>query len=250
MKLFAAVRMGAAHQAYCEDYLVSEQLGEKCVLSAVLDGSSMGKDSHFASALFGKLLRKIAREMSLQSLQEDVTWQEAEPETVAREVLHRLFGEVRQVRGQLHLQLEELFTTICLWIHHYGSERSFVIVIGDGYVCCDGEIHELDQDNRPDYLAYHLTKPFESWYASQQQRFHFEHPQDLVIATDGIETFRQMNEAVASSVPPDPIHYLLIDQEFHQADNMLDRKLDLLQKSYGPSPIDDVALIRVLFAGA
>lgn len=247
MKQFAAIRMGAVHQTYCEDYLISEQLGEKCLLSAVLDGCSMGKDSHFASALFGKLLRKIAQQMSLEGLQSVVPWQEDQPETVAREVLRRLFDEVQSARKQLMLEREELLTTLLLWIHHYGTQRSFVMVIGDGYVCCDGHMYTLDQNNRPDYLTYHLGEPFASWYQAQQQHFSFDAPRDLAIATDGIDTFRQLSDPVASSASPDPLAYLLCDTEFIEADNMLDRKLDLLAKSYGLRPIDDLGIIRVIF---
>lgn len=247
MKQFAAIRLGAAHQTYCEDYLIWEQLGEKCLLSAVLDGCSMGKDSHFAAALFGKLLRKITQQMSLESLQTDVPWQEEQPETVAREVLRRLFDEVQEARKQLMLEREELLTTLILWIHHYGTQRAFVMVIGDGYVCCDEQIHELDQNNRPDYLTYHLGEPFDAWYQAQQQCFHFESPRDLSIATDGINTFRQLSDPVASSASPDPLSYLFCDTEFIEADNMLDRKLDLLAKSYAQHPIDDLGIIRVIF---
>jgi hypothetical protein len=247
MRRFAAIRLGAAHQTYCEDYLISEQLGEKCLLSAVLDGCSMGKDSHFASALFGKLLRKIAQQMSMESMHATVGWEEDQPETVAREVLRRLFDEVQAARKQLMLEREELLTTVILWLHHLGTQRSFVMVIGDGYVCCDGQIHELDQNNRPDYLTYHLGESFDEWYETQQQRFHFESPQDLSIATDGVDTFRRLGEVVSTSPAPDPLRYLLTGQEFFSADNMLDRKLDLLTKSHGLRPIDDLGIIRAIF---
>lgn len=248
MKQFAAVRMGLAHVAYCEDFLVSEPLGEASLLSAVLDGCSMGNDSHFASALFGKLLRKIAQQMSLEAMKEDKPWQEEQPETVAKEVLRRLFHEVKATRNRLLLLREELLTTVSLWIHHYRTRRSFVIVIGDGYVCCDGNIHILDQDNRPDYLTYHLGEIFETWYESQTQRFHFESPQDLSIATDGVDTFRQMaNGSQDLSSALNPVQELLVDRSLEEEGHMLDRKLRQLHTQWGLQPIDDIAIIRVLF---
>lgn len=247
MNLSAAIQKGTAHAAYCEDFLMSESLGEKSLLLAVLDGCSMGEDSHFASALYGKLLRKIAQEMSLESLRSPVSWQEEQPETVAREVLRRLFAEVKVARQQLALNWEELLTTVILWVHHFGAARSFVIVIGDGYVCCDGQVHELDQNNKPDYLAYHFDLPFDDWWAGQTQRFTFEQPQDLSIATDGVATFHPWPQPEDDASLPDPLAYLLVDAEFAEADNMLDRKLMYLRKAHQFHAIDDVAIIRVRF---
>jgi hypothetical protein len=36
-----------------------------------------------------------------------------------------------------------------------------VMVIGDGLVSIDGQLTEYEQDNRPDYLGYHLGEDFE-----------------------------------------------------------------------------------------
>lgn len=45
-----------------------------------------------------------------------------------------------------------------------------VLVIGDGLVGIDGELHEFDQDTKPDYVGYHLKEDFEDWYSRQQQK--------------------------------------------------------------------------------
>lgn len=241
--------MGRAHLTYCEDFLLAEGIGRKSLLCAVLDGCSMGKDAHFSSALFGKLLRMIAHEITLESKKDQgLTWDESQPETLAREVLRRLFKAVRKTRKQLHLEYEELLTTVLLWVHHYETQRSFVISLGDGVVSCDGQVHIIDQNNRPDYLAYHLKKDFKTWYAQQQHTFHFEAPKDLCIATDGVETFRPHAKEFVNeeNLTYNALPYLMVEATHPEAENMLDQKLEVLRKK-GLAPVDDLALIRAQF---
>jgi hypothetical protein len=249
MKLHAAVRLGAAHVTYCEDFLLTAPLCERSLLCAVLDGCSMGQDSHFASALFGKLLRKVARQMSQESLYvpDQVPWEETRPETLAQELLRRLFREVKSARSKFELEWEELLTTVTLWVHHYETQRSFVIVVGDGFVSCDGQVYELDQNNRPDYMSYHMDKDFEAWYPTQEQRFDFAQPRDLCIATDGVNTFRPMQQGAAAAPDLMPLNYLMVDRFHLEAVNMLDQKIDHLEREHRLHPIDDVAMIRILF---
>ncbi|MEM9986749.1 MAG: protein phosphatase 2C domain-containing protein [Bacteroidota bacterium] len=249
MKLHAAVRMGTAHAIYCEDFLIAEGIGEKSLLCAVMDGCSMGKDSHFISALLGKLLRKICQEMSYQGLHEaSQSWREEDPQSVAKEVLKRLFHEAKAARNSLMLRPDEMLATLILWIHHYDSERSFIMVVGDGFVSCDGKIHEIDQGNKPDYLGYHLGEKFETWYQGQTQTFNFEHPRDVCIATDGVDTLRRVQDLVGNQeVSPDPKTMLMVDSEFADATNMLDKKLDQMERESALKPIDDLAMIRIIF---
>ncbi len=241
--------MGSAHAIYCEDFLIAEGIGEKSLLCAVMDGCSMGKDSHFISALLGKLLRKICREMSYEGLNgASQVWQEEDPQSVAKEVLRRLFFEAKAARNSLMLRPDEMLATLILWIHHYDSKRSFIMVVGDGFVSCDGKIYEIDQGNKPDYLGYHLGEEFETWYQEQNQTFSFEQAQDLCIATDGVDTLRQVQDLVGNQeLSPDPKTTLMVDPAFADTTNMLDKKLDQMEKESGLKPIDDLAMIRILF---
>ena len=58
--------IGQFHTNHNEDFLVTENINDDRILIAVMDGCSMGKESHFASTLIGKLLRKISKGISFK----------------------------------------------------------------------------------------------------------------------------------------------------------------------------------------
>ena len=62
MKIYQLGHIGKFQFNHNEDYLVSEDAGKSRKVIAVMDGCSSGSDSHFASTLIGKLLRKIAKQ--------------------------------------------------------------------------------------------------------------------------------------------------------------------------------------------
>ncbi len=62
MKLFELTHIGEFHINHNEDFLIIEDAGQSYKLIAVMDGCSSGTDSHFASTLLGKILRKIAKQ--------------------------------------------------------------------------------------------------------------------------------------------------------------------------------------------
>ena len=61
MKVYKTLHIGEFHTNHCEDFLIHEQIGANQILIAVLDGCTMGTESVFASILFGKVLRNIAK---------------------------------------------------------------------------------------------------------------------------------------------------------------------------------------------
>jgi len=61
MKIYSTLNIGEFHTNYCEDFLIDTQIATDQKLVAVLDGCTMGTESVFASILFGKILRKIAK---------------------------------------------------------------------------------------------------------------------------------------------------------------------------------------------
>lgn len=64
MKKYELSKIGEFHTNHNEDSSTITEIGEDIILIAVLDGCTMGKESHFASTLLVKLLRKIGKEIS------------------------------------------------------------------------------------------------------------------------------------------------------------------------------------------
>ena len=235
--------MGEHHTNHCEDFAVVESLGDKRVMCAVMDGCTMGTDSYFISTLVGKLLRKIAVEKSYMSFYKpnEVKSEEAD----LKEILEKLMLELKQMKNQLHLNDDELLCTLILLIVDFNRNAGHVMVIGDGLVAVNGKLIEYEQDNRPDYLGYHLGEDFESWYEGQKQYLAINKIEDISISTDGIFTFIRYDKNSYLS-EKDPIDYLTMDREGKEMDNMLSRKLAILEKECGIRPTDDLGIIRIV----
>ncbi|MGV2481621.1 UNVERIFIED_CONTAM: stage II sporulation protein E (SpoIIE), partial [Salmonella enterica subsp. enterica serovar Weltevreden] len=81
-----------------------------------------------------------------------------------------LFGELKQLKHQLMLEPEELLTTLIMLLYDQKSNRGIVLTIGDGMVSINGQLTEYDQENKPDYIGFHLSEDFDSWYDAQEQK--------------------------------------------------------------------------------
>ena len=65
---FEFTQIGEFHINHNEDFLVTHEIGKDKLMIAVMDGCTMGTESHFASTLIGKLLRQISKEIHYLSL--------------------------------------------------------------------------------------------------------------------------------------------------------------------------------------
>jgi len=244
MKIYSVVKKGELHPVYCEDFLVSTYVGECYYLGAVLDGCSSGEDSHFASALMGKLLKKIGKDISQQ---ERLLFENPplSAEDIAIKMLKKMFWELRDARKHLGLTNVEILSTLILMVYDENQKQAFIIAIGDGMVAIDGKVTEIDQDNMPDYMAYHLNHSFDQWFQKQEHIYRVNNPQEISIATDGVDTFR--SHKTDNPADFNPVDFLLLDNSLDTTQNMLTRKTNILHKKYGYLPADDISIIRVKF---
>ncbi|NJL11637.1 MAG: hypothetical protein HC913_00515 [Microscillaceae bacterium] len=201
---YTLLRKGEGHPIFCEDYVLIQGLEEQWWVGAVMDGCSSGQDSHFASALMGKLLRRALRRARLD-LERFQT-----PDDLHYYLLEMLFKDLRQTQHVLNLDTLELLSTLGLLIYHIPAQKALLHFVGDGVMAVDGEIIEIDQQNQPDYMAYHLDLDFEDWYQETgTQLYRFKAPRDLSIATDGVMTFRSAQAETTDAIHP--ATYLLTD---------------------------------------
>lgn len=237
--------IGNFHLNHNEDALIVAEIGETHRLVAVMDGCSMGKESHFASTLMKKLLQKIARELGYQAFFERV---EPSLSFYLHESLRRLFQELSQLKNQLHLDQTELLSTLILGLVDREQRAAEILTSGDGLVVGNGQFYEYEQDDRPDYLGYHLAEDFPAWYAKQTQYLRLSNLSDLSIATDGVFSFRHFdNRDWSSFSETDILQYLLTDQQWRDHPQMLKKKVLHLKETYGLHPGDDLTLIRIFF---
>ncbi|TGE28492.1 protein phosphatase 2C domain-containing protein [Hymenobacter metallicola] len=243
MQIYSALQIGEYHTNHCEDYVFVGNIGSDKILCAVMDGCTMATDSYFVSTLVGKILRKIAKEKGYRELYKLDT--KTDIDACLKSVVASLFKELNIAKEQLMLERNELLTTLIILIFDRSTEQGIVLVVGDGLVSVNGTVTEFDQDNKPDYLGFHLHENFEVWYDSQTQKIEFDTLQDVSIATDGIFMFAPVKKADALD-EINPVDFLLVDKQNADSKEMLSLKLKKLEHLYGLKPTDDFAMVRLI----
>jgi hypothetical protein len=242
MKIYSALQIGEYHVNHCEDYLFVGDIGNDKILCAVMDGCTMATDSYFISTLVGKLLRKIAKEKGYKELYNVDTFSNIDD--YLKSIIKDLFQELNMAKSQLMLDQKELLTTLIILLIDKKANKGIVLIVGDGLISINGSITEFDQDNKPDYLGFHLNEDFEKWYDSQEQKIIFDSVQDISIATDGIFMFTPVKKVNQDAI--NPIDFLLIDRTNEDNEEMLSLKLKNLEHTYGLKPTDDFAMVRLI----
>ncbi|MCF2874814.1 MULTISPECIES: protein phosphatase 2C domain-containing protein [unclassified Tenacibaculum] len=242
MKIYSTLQRGEFHTHYCEDFLINEELSNNQRLIAVMDGCSTGKETVFSSILFGKILRSIAKKTGYKFfVEKEVT----APKITLENVLKELFDELKIIRNKLDLEFNELLSTLILGIVNPNNAKAEIIVVGDGLVCVDGKEYHFEQEDKPDYLGYHLNEDFNLWFEQQKQRVSIEMFHDLSISTDGIYSFKNLKNKENQKEESEIIQTLLKDIPEASATNFLDRKLIELSKE-NQIPTDDLAILRLV----
>ena len=244
MQEYKITTIGQFHTNHNEDFLITKPINDSRLLLAVMDGCSMGKESYFASALIGKILRKVAKEISFK---EFISKENKSLSEQLEELLSQLFQHLQKLKNTLMLETEELLSTMILGLVDIDTRHAEVICIGDGLICCNGELFEYEQENKPDYLGYHLSTEFIDWYPRQKQRLNLSGVKDLSISTDGIFTFRRFDDRSYKTIHEDDIvTYMLIDTQWQRQETMLKKKLIELEKAFGLKPSDDLSIVRII----
>ena len=161
MKIYSALKIGTFHTNHCEDFLISEQVSSERQLIAVMDGCTMGKESVFASMLIGKILRNVAKERFYKDFIDNTP---KDLSSCLKEILNALFAQLKIIKNQLGIETEELLSTLIIGVIDMNTTAAEFMTIGDGLLCYDEHLIEYEQNDKPDYLGYHLQEDFEYWY--------------------------------------------------------------------------------------
>lgn len=244
MNIYSALQIGEYHLNHCEDYLFIGDIDANKTICAVMDGCTMATDSYFVSTLIGKLLRKIVKERSYKDFYyPDSSLQHLD--NYLKNILQDLFKELNLVKNLLMLDRKELLSTLIILLLDKKQDEGILLTIGDGFVSVNGNAIEYDQDNKPDYIGFHLHEDFETWYNNQTQKIHFNTISDITIATDGLFQFKKIAN-IPDATESDPIEFLTKDISLLGNEEMLQLKLKQLEHSQGLKPTDDLGIIRVI----
>lgn len=234
-RLYTALFRGTQHPLCCEDAFIAEALSDDVFIAAVCDGCSSGKDSHFAAVLQCKLLRKIIYNST------DFPPLSSAPDTIGYWLLQNFMEQLAEAKMTLYLSNEELLATLIVLIRC--GDAAWVSVLGDGVININGTIQEIDQNNTPDYPAYHFTESDEEWARYfKKQSFMTNQLRQIAIATDGVLSFVGGGNGMSHQ---ETAEYLLTNNDFMQQKGMLYRKYNLLQNQYRLLATDDIAIVRL-----
>ncbi|MEM6723763.1 MAG: protein phosphatase 2C domain-containing protein [Bacteroidota bacterium] len=157
IRLHKHVQRGTFHTNYCEDFVIAQPIGTTRWLLAVMDGCTMGTESHFAATLKGKILRKLAKKRYYLSFMQQT--ESLLPELLDQ-VIKALFLELRFLQQQLHLDKYELLSTLVMGILDVGTRQFSARVIGDGLLQVNGHFQDatfLTGENYWTKKLYHLS---------------------------------------------------------------------------------------------
>lgn len=244
MRIYSSLQIGDYHQNNCEDHLFIGKYGKNNIVCAVMDGCTTALESQFASLLVGKILKKICLEKGYKEFVEKNN-APLSPEQNLKLVFQDLLNELKIIKNQLMIDEKELLTTLIILLFDEKQQKGIVLAIGDGFVNINGKVTEFEQDNKPDYLGFHLSEDFQTFYSSQKQKIEFNSLEDISIATDGIFTFEKLL-AAKSKEKFDVIQFLTIDKTNSEKDNMFSFKLKKLENEFGLKPTDDFSIIRII----
>lgn len=245
MKTFLLNKTGRLHDTHTEDYVFVKEMEPDWVIAAVMDGCSSGKESFFASALLGKLLHKACRVLpQLIRINPDFNLKKVEGDFLGNFLLNQVFDGLDKARKILDTELIEILSTLILLVYNISGRSAWINISGDGMIVHNGEILEVDQNNVPDYMAYHLDIPFDTWMARYSKTYTFHDAEDISISTDGITKFYSLHDRRSKTI--DPVEYLLADKSLTGSPDMLEEKFRILSRDYGLSPYDDLGMIRII----
>jgi hypothetical protein len=244
INLITHTQIGTHHTDHNEDAFLTAEITDRHLLLAVMDGCSSGTDAHFATGLIAKVLRRIAKQTNLRSFAERTS---PTTEQLLKDTLRTLLADLARLSSDLDLDQVELLSTLVLAIVDTQDRHAEIVVIGDGVIACDEEIIEFDQQNKPDYLGYHLHEDFDDYWNLLTQRVTATDFLDLALASDGVFAFRAFSHDSYRPVTEEElISFLLCHRDEGPDETAYRRKVIYISNTFGLKPTDDLTVVRVM----
>lgn len=173
------------HKDFCHDFLIHHET-DQFFVGAILDGSSGGVHSQFASGLFGKVFNLLLRVKGhLDNIRGP-----REPRDTAKYLMHEFCERLAVVQHELGLANNELLSTILLAVYSKPLNKLYVVAFGDGYIHVNGQGIKLKNtrygdtevngvlmkgENKPDYIIEDVSSMMERYV---EHYFSYVHPDD------------------------------------------------------------------------
>lgn len=244
MNILTLLKRGAHHQNFNEDFVYSHSLTKDIFVCAVMDGCSSAKDSHFTSSLYAKSLHKSVRMLpKMKEIVEDFDLEKMDLEAISEFFMNQLFDDLKRAKKLFFLEVEEVLSTIVLLVYDHKKKTASITMSGDGLFCINNEITEIDQNNIPNFLGYHLHSNFQEIKKSEIQTWFFEDVSDVSISTDGIDKLLVNSKRLP--VGFNPRKRFLVDKPIKTEDSFFEEQYESFMRK-GFVLHDDISIIRLI----
>lgn len=165
----------------CEDSVFTVE-NEHFIHGVIADGCSTGIKSHFASQLLCYLVEHGLLDPNGSDV--DIT---------SNDQIWSLKGLVNMVKTSMNLGYMNLLSTCLLFTYVKEYKQLKIRCFGDGYYSVNDVEHEINQNNTPDYLAYHLHDGIHDFkrYLAQYPEITFFDVDKFMITSDGINNIQR-----------------------------------------------------------
>lgn len=245
MKILTLLKRGIHHKNFNEDFLYTSSLTKDITVCAVMDGCSSAKDSQFTSSLYAKSIHKSTRMLpQMKEIIEDFDLETMGLEGIADFIMKQLFDDLKRTKKLFFLETEELLSTIVLLIYDNKKKTACIKMSGDGLFSVNNEVTEIDQNNIPNFLGYHLKMGFEKVKNSEIETWIFNDVIDVSISTDGIDKLRPKFSSKKEEIFV-PRRSLILEAPKKQEGNFLESQYQTFIENRFV-PLDDICIIRVI----
>ncbi len=246
MNIHKLLQRGTNHDNFCEDYCFVTQK-DNFLIAAVLDGCSSGEDSYFASSFVGKIMEKNVDKI-FNRIENTADKLELE---IIRQFIKYVVYEVCNLIDSNNFKTKDMLTTIIMLVTDTNTQNGVILALGDGCISVNGQDFIIEQDNKPDYIAYYLQslkseKYFDKWFNNQKNIIYFEQIKDITIATDGILSFVKSNYMQTEMKHEDIFNFFTKNTDLYKNKIMLKRKYNILKNLHFFETTDDLSIIRII----
>ena len=196
----------------CEDSSFVREYADY-IIGGIFDGCSTGVNSHFASQLYSYIFQS----QSLRFL--DFT---------DNDCIHSIRDRLVPIANQLNLSHMNLLSTIVLFEYNIFTEQLKVRTLGDAVYYVNGVEYVVDQNNEPDYLAYHMNEGYYNFqdYLDKYPVTLYYDVKTFAICSDGILSFERSQFLEPAKIE-NPIQHML---QPPNSTNFLTRMFNVLTK--------------------
>lgn len=219
-----------------EDHLLIDESVNGNLVIAVMDGCGSASESHWASGLIGKLVKNAVTRINEQP-------ESFSTDELARSIFEHVFHSMISAKKLMGLDEMELFSTLLLAVINPDNRTFTLLKSGDGLYAMDENFQEIDQNNTPDFMAYHFELPFVEYFDEHVIKISGSFNKRFLLSTDGI---LKMNDLERTKTKEWLVEngLLSIMKEPVQK-NSLKKRYDFLRQKHQMYPMDDLAMIAI-----